>query len=130
MKPRNAMVVLVLGASIVLGACGKDSESSTAALSPDAAAGKAFASTNCMGCHTTTGSRSTGPTWKGLAGSSVQLDGGQTVVADDAYLTKAIVDPGAEIVSGYPKTMASAFPAGSISDEQARQLVAYINTLK
>ena len=39
------------------------------------------------------------------------------------------MDPGADIVEGYADTMSSAFPAGSFTDEQAAQLVAYINAL-
>lgn len=85
----------------------------------------------CQSCHSLDGSSGTGPTWKGLAGSKVHLVGGKTVTADDAYLTKSIEDPDADIVAGYQKgLMAGVVPKGSVSPADARALVAYIKTLK
>jgi hypothetical protein len=42
----------------------------------------------------------TGPSWKGLAGSQVKLGDGRTVAADDAYLTRHIIEPDALTVKG------------------------------
>ncbi|MEZ5137813.1 MAG: cytochrome c [Acidimicrobiales bacterium] len=79
----------------------------------------------CTSCHTSDGRRSEGPTWEGLAGSTVTLADGTTVVADDAYLRRAITDPQAEIVAGYAPGM----PQQEISDEDLDALVAFIQTL-
>ena len=128
MRIRLATTAFVLVLGLLATACGGTEEASN--LSPDAQAGKDFAASSCGGCHTTTGSTSSGPTWKGLAGSQVQLADGSTVTADDDYLTRSILDPGAEITKGFNDSMSMSFPKGSISDEQARQLVAYLNTLK
>ena len=47
----------------------------TAAPAGDATKGKAlYTSLGCVGCHSLDGSKGTGPTFKGLAGSKVQLD--------------------------------------------------------
>ena len=116
-------------AVVVATGCGEDSGSGTIPADPTAAAGKTLAAAQCMGCHSTDGSSKSGPTWKGLAGSQVTSSDGHTVTADDAYLLRAIQDPGAEIVKGYPDTMKLAVSKGSISDDDAKALVAYIKTL-
>ena len=79
----------------------------------------------CSSCHSTDGARSEGPTWEGLAGSTVTLADGTTVTADEDYLRRAILDPQAEVVAGYPAPM----PAIEVSDAEADRLVAYIQGL-
>lgn len=84
----------------------------------------------CQLCHSTTGSRGAGPTWKDLAGSRVKLAGGQTVTADDAYLTRSILDPDAQIVDGFGRgVMAAQIPPGTLSRREAAAIVAYIKSL-
>ena len=73
----------------------------SAAPAGDATQGKAlYTSLGCVGCHSLDGSKGTGPTFKGLAGSQVQLTNGQSVVADPAYLEKSIENADAEDVPG------------------------------
>jgi cytochrome c2 len=86
-----------------------------------------YASLGCQGCHSLDGSKSTGPTFKGLAGSTVQLTNGKTVTADDKYLLDSIIDPDLEIVKGYqPGVMTSVVKKGQIPKDQAQQLVDFI----
>jgi cytochrome c oxidase subunit II len=127
-----APFLLVVGLAVGAAACGSSSDdsASNANLSPDAKAGQSLYEQKCSGCHSVDGSSKVGPTLKGLAGSTVALQSGQSVTADDTYLTKSIEDPSADIVKGYPSVMASAIPKGSISDDQARRIVTYIDTLK
>jgi mono/diheme cytochrome c family protein len=96
------------------------------------AQGKALtAKFSCGGCHTIDGTKSAGPTWKGLAGSKVHLTGGKTIVATDSYLVSVITDPSTLQVVGFdPALMQSYIPTGTVSDAQAKALVAYIKTLK
>jgi cytochrome c2 len=85
---------------------------------------------SCVGCHTITGAKSTGPTWKGLAGSNVHTTGG-VVTATDQYLLDAITDPATLKVVGYdPGVMAEVIAPGAVSDKQAAAIIAYIKTLK
>ena len=71
---------------------------------PRVGQGKTLATTfGCVACHSADGSRSVGPTWRGLYGAQVQLESGQTVQADDAYLTNKIRNPDQVTVAGYPK---------------------------
>ena len=90
-----------------------------------------YTSLGCQGCHSLDGSKSTGPTFKGLAGSKVQLTNGKTVTADDKYLLDSIIDPDADIVKGYqPGVMTSVVKKGQVSKDQAQQLVDFIKQQK
>ena len=90
-----------------------------------------YVSLGCQGCHSIDGSASSGPTFKGLFGSTVELTNGQKVKVDEQYLLDSIMDPDKQIVKGYqPGVMASAVPKGSVPEDQAQQLVDYIKTLR
>jgi cytochrome c oxidase subunit 2 len=124
--------ILVLAG--VLAACGGDdaggSGSSAApgssAASSDAEAGKQVArDRGCTSCHSSNGDKGTGPTWKGLYGSKVELADGTTVTADETYVKESITDPGAKIVKGYGNVM----PHFTLSQEEVNQLFAYIQSL-
>jgi cytochrome c1 len=118
-------------AAMVLGAaCGDDANSDTATggapLSAAAENGRQLSqSKGCAGCHGQDFGGGAGPGWIGLAGSEVLLVDGSTVVADDAYLTRAIADPSAELVDGYTLKM----PANNLSDAEVADIVAFINAL-
>jgi cytochrome c1 len=105
----------------------------TVAVTPAAiAAGKKLAAHfSCEGCHTVDGTKSTGPTWKGLAGSKVPQTDGTTVIATDAYLIRVITDPSTLKVKGYDSgVMSEVIAPGTVSDAEARNIVAYIKSLK
>ena len=82
-------------------------------------------SAGCAGCHGANFGGGAGPSWVGLAGSEQALADGTTVVADTAYLTRAIADPSAEVVAGYTLRM----PANNLSDAEIADIVAFIETL-
>lgn len=91
-------------------------------------AGKALvAQSGCGGCHSIDGSKLTGPTWQGLFGSQVKLADGTTVTADEAYLIESIKDPSAKVVAGFPDGI---MPQFGLSDDQIKNIVSYIETLK
>jgi cytochrome c oxidase subunit 2 len=50
----------------------------------------------------------------------------RTVVANEAYLRKSILQPSVEIVKGYPPVM----PPQQFSEEEVNALVSYIEGLK
>ncbi len=88
--------------------------------------GKAAAAV-CLGCHSVDGATSVGPTWKGLYGKKEELESGETVTVDAAYLHESIVNPSAKIVKGYPPAMP---PFNYLTEEQIADLIAYIESLK
>jgi cytochrome c1 len=123
------IVALVLVAVAVVAACGGSgggAPSTTVKLTGAAAAGqREVRDLGCTTCHTVDGSDGVGPTWKGLAGSKVQLEDGRKVTADAAYLRRAIVDPGAQVVDGFRPIM----PERDLTDVQVDSIVAYLQAL-
>ena len=82
----------------------------------------------CLGCHTIDGQPHIGPTWARLYGSDVKLDGGRIVVADDAYLTRSMMDPEVEVVSGYKPVMPTY--RGVLPEPEVAALVEFIASLR
>lgn len=123
----GAAVALCLG--MALSACGSDGGSGPAVqLSAAGERGKTVArEQGCISCHTADGGKSTGPTWEGLAGSTVTLDDGTEVVADDDYLREAILFSRGQVVEGYANVM----PVydGELTDAEVDDLLAYLNDL-
>jgi cytochrome c oxidase subunit 2 len=90
-----------------------------------------YTSLGCQGCHSLDGTKGAGPTFKGLAGSKVKLATGETVTADDAYLLESIRDPNKQIVAGFaPGIMTAVIKPGQVSEADARDLMAFIKTIK
>ena len=83
----------------------------------------------CANCHSTDGSAKTGPTWKGVADSTVKLSDGSTVTADKNYLTTSIVNPNFQIVAGFRENVMPSF-ANTLAQTEVEALVAYIQSLK
>jgi cytochrome c oxidase subunit 2 len=85
-----------------------------------------FTQYNCMSCH-----GSWAPTMAGLYMSPVKLSDGRTVVADDTYLRRSILDPGADIVDGYQANSTVLMPTfrGTLTEEQIDEIVEYIKSL-
>ncbi len=83
----------------------------------------------CLGCHSVDGSQLVGPTWLGLYGSQVTLEDDTTVVADEEYLRRAIIETNAEIVKGFPANIMPGIYIDTLSEEQVDALVEYIKSL-
>lgn len=81
----------------------------------------------CLGCHSLDGSVQTGPTWLGLYGSERSLEDGSTVVADEEYLRRSILEPTSQVVAGFPKIMP--VYQGAFSDEDVEAIIEYIKSL-
>lgn len=102
----------------------------SAAADPAARGAELAQQLGCLGCHSVDGSRRVGPSLQGLFGAerSVSRNGQQiTVVADPAYLTRALREPAAEIVAGYPAAMP---PFAGLPDNDVQALIAWLESLK
>nr|WP_235216869.1 cytochrome c oxidase subunit II [Archangium violaceum] len=82
----------------------------------------------CLKCHTVDGTAHIGPTWLGLYGRRERLTTGETVVADEAYLTESMMKPGARLVEGFEPVMPSYL--GELEAAEVAALVEYIKTLR
>lgn len=97
-------------------------------LSPAAAGQELFVTTlGCSTCHNADGTGGRGPALTGLFGKAVQLEGGATVTADEAYLRESIINPQAQLVVGFQPIMPTF--KGQLTEEQILQLIAYIKSL-
>ena len=99
-----------------------------AAATPEGRGQALVNASGCTACHAINGvGGNVGPTWNGLFGHEVELSGGSTVTADEAYLAESIKAPQAKIVAGYETQL---MPNYGFTDEQIADIVAYIKTLK
>ena len=83
----------------------------------------------CVGCHSTDGSPRVGPSFKGLFGKTEKvMTAGkeQTLVANEDFIRKFILEPNMVHIEGYPPIM----PKISMTDEELTALVDYIKSLK
>jgi cytochrome c oxidase subunit 2 len=94
--------------------------------SPVAAGAKLFQDLVCHTCHMGD-TQGRGPVLTGVYGKPVQLQGGGTVIADDAYVRESIVNPQAKIVAGFQPIMPTF--QGLVTEEQLLQLIAYVRSL-
>jgi mono/diheme cytochrome c family protein len=79
----------------------------------------------CIACHTVDGSPGVGPTWLGMWGSRSTLSDGREVLVDEEYFVQSVLNPGRDIVAGYPNVMLRAF----VSDEEIVDLMAFARSL-
>jgi cytochrome c oxidase subunit 2 len=82
----------------------------------------------CATCHTIDGSRTIGPTWKGLFGKTEKFTDGTSATVDENYLRASIMDPQSKIVESFPPSMPTY--QGKLSDRQLSGLIEYIKSLK
>lgn len=80
----------------------------------------------CLSCHSTDGSEIAGPTLKNIVGRVVRLKDGTEVVADDAYLREAILDPEKRMVSGYDPIMPGYEHLG---EDEVQAMLDYMHSL-
>jgi cytochrome c oxidase subunit 2 len=97
-------------------------------MSPVEAGKQLFTTTlGCATCHNADGTGGRGPALTALFGKTVQLEGGTTVNADEAYIRESILNPQGQLVMGYQPIMPTF--KGQLNEEQILQLIAYIKSL-
>ncbi len=80
---------------------------------------------SCTNCHTSDGSKSTGPTWKGIWGTEETLSDGRTVTVDEEYVRRSITDSGTDVVDGFSSIM----PSFNLDADELEAITAYIASL-
>jgi cytochrome c oxidase subunit II len=85
---------------------------------------------SCVACHSIDGSALVGPSFKGLYGKKETVifpEGKEReVTVDDSYLERAMKEPGAYGVKGYPPIM----PKTPLTEGEVRQIIEFIKGLK
>lgn len=89
---------------------------------------EASARHGCLACHTVDGQRHIGPTWAGLYGRVEELVDAEPVLVDEAYLTRSMMDPHAQIVRGYQPVMPSY--QGALTAAETGAIVELIRSLR
>jgi cytochrome c oxidase subunit 2 len=82
----------------------------------------------CLKCHSVDGTRHIGPTWVDLYLRRQKLKDGKSVTADEAYLTKSMMDPAADVAAGYQNVMPTY--QGKMSPPEVAAVVEYIKSLR
>ena len=137
---RKATLFVVVGlmvAVLALAACGgggggASQPAASGGGAGDAAAGKAlFAQTvigsnpGCITCHSLeAGKTLVGPSMAGIAGRAGSAVSGQSA---EQYLRQSLTEPDAFVAKGFQKGL---MPKPTLTDKQANDLVAYMQTLK
>lgn len=121
---RHHLAATVLIAVTALAGC-TDDRSSIEPQTPEDR-GRALANERgCTACHALSSTRGIGPGWGGIYGTTRNLKGGGSVVVDEYYLRRAMLEPSAEIVDGFDPVM---IPA-AVNEAQIADIIALIQSL-
>lgn len=82
----------------------------------------------CMRCHTSDGTPHIGPTFAGLYQQRILLGDQTTVFADEAYLTRSMMDPAGQIHRGFLAVMPTY--QGLLTAPEVGAIVEYIRSLR
>lgn len=82
----------------------------------------------CNACHSVDGSRSKGPSWKGIWGKNEKLNNGTSVMVNEDYLRESFFNPQAKVVEGFEPIMPTF--QGLLRTHEVKGLIEYIKSLQ
>jgi cytochrome c oxidase subunit 2 len=82
----------------------------------------------CNSCHNLDGTKSKGPSWKGIWMKQEKLNNGSTVLVDEAYVRESMMTPQAKVVNGFDPIMPTF--QGLLKENEIKGLVAFIMSLQ
>jgi cytochrome c oxidase subunit 2 len=88
---------------------------------------KLFQDLACNTCHRAD-AQGRGPVLEGLFGKTVQLQSGERVTVDEAYVRESILMPSAKITAGFQPIMPTF--QGLVTEEQLLALIEYVKSLQ
>ena len=91
------------------------------------AGAKLFQDLACNTCHRPD-AQGRGPVLEGLFGNTVQLQSGETMIVDEAFVRESILQPAAKVASGFQPIMPTF--QGLVTEEQLLELIEYVKSLK
>ncbi|HEY6914539.1 MAG TPA: cytochrome c oxidase subunit II [Paludibacter sp.] len=86
----------------------------------------------CLACHSIDGSKTVGPSFKGLYGSSVDVMTNGTkrkIKVDEAYVKSSVFEPNADVVVDYQQGVMKSYK-GIITDKDIQSINEYLKNLK
>jgi cytochrome c oxidase subunit 2 len=96
-------------------------------ITPAAAGQQLYQTLGCASCHGANGEGGRGPTLAGIFGNNQTLQTGDIVRVDEGYIRTSILNPQAQLVTGFGPIMPTF--QGQVSEDQMVQLIAYIKSL-
>jgi cytochrome c oxidase subunit 2 len=87
---------------------------------------KLFQDLACNTCHRPD-AQGRGPVLQGLFGKTVQLQSGETMTVDEAYVRESILNPSAKVAAGFQPIMPTF--QGLVTEEQLLELIEYVKSL-
>ena len=81
----------------------------------------------CMACHTLTGDKLIGPSFKDLYGFEFTTLEGQAYTIDDAHVRESLLDPNVSVREGYQPVMTPF--AGLVDDQEIEAITIWLKTL-
>jgi cytochrome c oxidase subunit II len=93
---------------------------------------KVLQKNGCIACHSIDGTKSVGPTFKKLYGSTIDVTtagASRKVKVDDAYIESSITDPNKDVAAGFPPGVMKSYK-GIIKDNDIKLVSEYLKTLK
>lgn len=85
-----------------------------------------YQQSGCAGCHGSAAEGGVGPVLAGIADTERPLLDGTTVLADQDYLVRSIMEPNAQLVDGYSLRM----PSNDLSRAEVDDIIAFIRELE
>lgn len=93
--------------------------------------GKAlYTSKACIGCHSLDGTKTVGPSFKGLYGHEAELADGSKVKVDDEYIKSSIINPNGQIVAGFAPGLMPPNFKDLLSEQDIGDLIEFIKSVK
>jgi cytochrome c oxidase subunit 2 len=80
----------------------------------------------CHTCHSLDGSRGEGPSFRGVFGHQITLQGGAAITADENYIRESILRPQAKVVAGFQPIMPTF--EGMLREREINALVEFIKS--
>lgn len=93
---------------------------------------KTLEKNGCFACHTIGGTKSVGPSFKGIYGTSINVTTNgkvRKVLVDKAYIEKSIYESDADVAEGYPQGVMKSYK-GIINEKDVVQINEYLKNLK
>ncbi len=100
--------------------------------SPTATGKRIMQNIGCFACHSLDGTKLVGPSFKGIWGAEhTVVTGKETrkITVDEAYITRSIYDPNADVVEGFMKGLMVSYQ-GQLSEEDIANIIEYLKTVK